>query len=54
LLGTPIRTISSHNREEIIMNKKVAVLILLGLLAGRATADEVIVETTEEPVVIEE
>lgn len=36
------------------MNKKVAVLILLGLLAGRATADEVIVETTEEPVVIEE
>lgn len=36
------------------MNKKVAVLILLGLLAGRAAADEVIVETTEEPVVIEE
>ena len=36
------------------MNKKVAVLILLGLLAGRAAADGVIVETTEEPVVIEE
>ena len=36
------------------MNKKVAVLILLGLLAGRAAAEEVIMETTEEPVVIEE
>lgn len=36
------------------MNKKVAVLILLGLLAGRAAADEVIVEAIEEPVAIEE
>ena len=36
------------------MNKKLTILILLGLLAGRAAADEVIVETTEEPVVIEE
>ena len=36
------------------MNKKVAVLILLGLLAGRAAADEVIVGATEEPITIEE
>lgn len=36
------------------MKKKLTILILLGLLAGRAAADEVIVETTEEPVVIEE
>ena len=36
------------------MNKKVAVLILLGLLAGRAAAEEVIVEAIEEPVAIEE
>ena len=36
------------------MKKKLTILILLGLLAGRAAADEVIVEAIEEPVAIEE
>ena len=36
------------------MKKKITILILLGLLAGRAAAEEVIVEAIEEPVAIEE